>query len=58
VQAYVQRPDVRGEEGMLGKDAALTAAMKLSAAWNESQMLLGGCTFLAQFWSSVVQVTL
>lgn len=58
VQAYTQRPEVRGEEGMAGKDAALSAALKLSAVWNEGQLLLGASTYLAQFWSAVTQVRL
>lgn len=47
---------MRGEEGMAGKDAALTAAVALSASWNEGQLLLGATTFLAQFWSAAAQV--
>lgn len=41
---------------MASKDAALSAALKLSAVWNESQLLLGASTYLAQFWSAVSQV--
>lgn len=58
VQAYMQRGDARHEEDAAVKDRALVAALNQSARWNESQLVLGGCTFLAQAWASAVQVRL
>lgn len=52
----MRRSDVRREEGDAGPDRALVAALNQSARWNESQLVLGGCTFLAQAWGAVVQV--
>jgi hypothetical protein len=53
----VQREEARRDEGDLAsKDGALTAALRQSARWNESQLILGGCTFLTQSYCAVVQV--
>eukprot|EP00892_Ulva_mutabilis_P012351 jgi/Ulvmu1/9489/UM052_0059.1 len=54
--AYMQRGDARQEEDVSRKDCALVATLNQSARWNESQLTLGGCTFLAQAWAAAVQV--